>query len=121
MYRRLVNLSLVLAAVSVSFAWDNMAAADERDTPPKADGNQPAARLAKVAEGKIRRGEEGFRALYTMNRDGTNVEYLTTAPGMISSSCPEWSHDGRMIAFDGCAKIDAVIESKVFVAAIEGP
>src|SRR5262245_22134667 len=91
MRRRLVQCCLVVMVSNFWGAPHNAAAADERDPlPPTADGNQPAGRLAKVAEGAIRRKEPGFRALYTMNRDGTNVEYLTAAPGMIASGSPEW-------------------------------
>jgi Tol biopolymer transport system component len=68
-----------------------------------------------------RKGEEGFRALYTMNRDGTNVEYLVAAPGMISSSSPEWSHDGAMIAFDGVPEVGELGKARLFVYALKGP
>ena len=68
-----------------------------------------------------RRGEEGYRALYTMNRDGSNVELLVAAPGMISTATPEWSHDGKMIACDAVPKVDAVSESHIFVYAVDGP
>src|SRR5690242_10187548 len=76
--------------------------------------------IAVVETGEIRKGEPGFRALYTMTREGAEAQYLTAAPGMISSSSPMWSHNGRYIAFDACAVIDHVDECKVFVYALEG-
>jgi Tol biopolymer transport system component len=68
-----------------------------------------------------RRGEEGFRALYTMNRDGSEVEFLAAAPGMISSSSPEWSHDGTMVAFDAVPQVGELQLAHVFVYAVQGP
>ncbi len=87
------------------------------------------AALKSTAQGKQqgdplladRRGEEGYRALYTINRDGTDVELLVAAPGMISTATPEWSHDGKMIACDAVPTVDAVTESRVFVYAVDGP
>ncbi|MGQ0633662.1 MAG: TolB family protein [Planctomycetaceae bacterium] len=81
----------------------------------------PVSAQSTFAMVPIRRGEAGFRALYTMNRDGTNVEYLVAAPGMIGSSDPSWSHDGKMLAFNAHPAIDAVVESKNFVYAVDGP
>jgi len=68
-----------------------------------------------------RKGEEGFRALYTMNRDGSGVEYLVAAPGMISSSSPEWSHDGTMVAFDAVPDVGALGKAHLIVYAAQGP
>lgn len=68
-----------------------------------------------------RKGEDGFRALYTMRRDGSGVRFLAAAPGMISSSSPEWSHDGRMVAFDAVPAVGALSEARIFVYAVEGP
>ena len=68
-----------------------------------------------------RKGEDGFRALFTMNRDGSGVQYLVAAPGMISSSSPEWSHDGTMIAFDAVPSVGALERAHLIVYAAEGP
>ena len=68
-----------------------------------------------------RKGEDGFRALFTMNRDGSGVEYLVAAPGMISSSSPEWSHDGTMIAFDAVPEVGELQKAHLIVYAAEGP
>jgi Tol biopolymer transport system component len=76
---------------------------------------------AVFAQGPIRRDEAAFRALYTVNRDGTNARYLVAAPGMISSGTPAWSHDGKMVAFDALAAVDDVERSQLFVYAVEGP
>ncbi len=70
---------------------------------------------------EIRSGEEGFRALYTMNRDGSNVKFLVAAPGMISSATPDWSHDGRYIAFDCVPTLQAFTQSRIFIYAVSGP
>jgi Tol biopolymer transport system component len=40
---------------------------------------------------------------------------------MISSATPDWSHDGRLVAFDAVKRIDDVTNSRVFVYALEGP
>ena len=76
---------------------------------------------AAFAQGRVRRDEAAFRALYTVNRDGTNAQYLVAAPGMISSGTPAWSHDGKMVAFDALADVDDVCRSQLFVYAVEGP
>ncbi len=73
------------------------------------------------ADAPLRRGETGFRALYTVDQDGLRAKYLVAAPGMISSATPEWSHDGKMVAFDAVADIDDVTKSELFVYAVEGP
>jgi Tol biopolymer transport system component len=77
--------------------------------------------LADDEEGGTRRGEQGFRAIYWMNRDGSRVKYLCAAPGMISSADPQWSHDGKMIAFDGVPEIQNSVKGKIYVHALEGP
>ncbi len=82
---------------------------------------QPEQAVDRPASVADRKGEDGFRALYTMNRDGTNVRYLVAAPGMISSSSPEWSHDGAMIAFDAVPEVGALSDAHLFVYALRGP
>jgi Tol biopolymer transport system component len=74
-----------------------------------------------LVEGSLRRDEEGFRGIYMMNRDGSHVEFLTAAPGMISSADPQWSHDGKMIAFGAVSDIDQPVNGKNYVYALEGP
>ncbi len=73
------------------------------------------------AEAPPRRGEDGFRAVYTIDRDGSKAKYLTAAPGMISSSSPAYSHDSTMVAFDGVVRHNSLGECHLFVYALEGP
>jgi Tol biopolymer transport system component len=73
------------------------------------------------AAGVSRRGEKEFRAVYTVNADGSDAEFLVAAPGMISSATPEWSRDGNMIAFDAIPQIDEFQLSHIFIYAIAGP
>ena len=68
-----------------------------------------------------RKDQEGFRGIYLMNRDGADVEFLTAAPGMLTSADPQFSNDGKMIAINGLPSIDAMVKSKIFVYAVEGP
>ncbi len=75
----------------------------------------------KDADEPTRRGEDGFRALYTIDRDGSKAKYLTAAPGMISSSSPEFSHDGTMVAFDAVGTVGSLGDCHLFVYALEGP
>jgi Tol biopolymer transport system component len=83
---------------------------------------QLAREKAKMpTEGATRKGEDGFRAIYTIDPEGSKAEYLTAAPGMISSSSPEFSRDGTMIAFDAVARHNALSEAHLFVCALEGP
>lgn len=72
-------------------------------------------------DGATRRGEDGFRAIYTIDSKGSKAKYLTAAPGMISSSSPELSHDGTMIAFDGVPRHNSLGEAHLFVCALQGP
>ncbi len=83
-----------------------------------ADDESPLADM--FAQGPIRRDEAGFRAVYTVNRDGTNVRYLVAAPGMISTSSPDWAHDGKLIALEGVPGVDETSRAEIFVYAIEG-
>lgn len=76
---------------------------------------------SQSATGASRRGEKEFRAIYTVNPDGSNAEFLVSAPGMISSATPEWSKDGNMIAFDAIPQIDEFQLSHIFIYAIAGP
>jgi len=71
--------------------------------------------------GSSRRGEPGFRGLYMINRDGTDPQFCVAAPGMIATSDPAWSNDGRYVAMNGFPHIDAFSESKLFVYTLEGP
>lgn len=75
----------------------------------------------QVSEAVIRRGEMGFRALYTINRDGTNLQYLLAAPGMIITGTPQWSHDGKMIVCDSMPHVDQPVLSRIWVYGVEGP
>jgi len=72
-------------------------------------------------EAADRSGEKGFRALYIMDDDGSNVRFLAAAPGMISSSSPEFSRDGKMIAFDAVPQIEEFQQSKIFIYYLDGP
>jgi Tol biopolymer transport system component len=69
----------------------------------------------------LRRKEPSFRGIYTMNRDGSNVEFLAAAPGMIANADPQFSNDGTMIAFGGVPEIDQPVKGKIFVVALAGP
>lgn len=68
-----------------------------------------------------RRGERGFRGLYTANRDGTGAELLIAAPGMLVTSDANWSHNGQRVAMNGMPAVDAFGESHLFVYDLEGP
>ena len=74
-----------------------------------------------MTDGLLRRWENGFRGIYIMNRDGTDVTFLTAAPGMIASVDPQISNDFSLVAFCANPQIDAVTEAKVYVAAVAGP
>jgi len=76
---------------------------------------------SKPAPGADRKGEEGFRALYTIDRDGSNVRFLAAAPGMICSSSPEWSHNGSFVALDAVPRIGELGDARLFAYAVEGP
>jgi dipeptidyl aminopeptidase/acylaminoacyl peptidase len=83
---------------------------------------QFARQAAQVSlDAPIRQGEEGFRALYSVDRHGTIEKFLLAAPGMISSSSPEWSHDATMLAFDAVPEIGSLGEAHLFVYAVGGP
>ncbi len=70
---------------------------------------------------RSRRGEPRFRQLYTIRRDGNDLQELIAAPGMICSSAPQWSHDGTMVAFDAVAATDDFIPSQIWIYAAAGP
>jgi Tol biopolymer transport system component len=68
-----------------------------------------------------RRNEPMFRGIYKVNRDGTNLEFLTAAPGMIVNTDPRYSHDGTMLAYGGVPEVDQPVKGKVYVVALSGP
>lgn len=70
---------------------------------------------------RSRKGEPRFRQLFTINRDGTDLRELFSAPGMITTSTPMWSHSGTMLACDSVPTTDAVVESRLWVYAAAGP
>lgn len=76
---------------------------------------------AALSAATSRRGEPAFRALYTVNRDGSDVQFLWAAPGMITSGTPQWSHDGRAIAIDSMPRTDAMQESRLWIYGVSGP
>ncbi|MDZ4817622.1 MAG: hypothetical protein SGJ20_01475 [Planctomycetota bacterium] len=67
------------------------------------------------------KGQPGFRAIYSMNPDGSDVQYLASAPGMITSADPQVSSDGTMLALNAFPRLDAVEASRLFVYALSGP
>ncbi len=70
---------------------------------------------------RSRRGEPRFRQLFTINRDGTDLRELFAAPGMITTTMPNWSHDGKMIACESVARTDVFVESRLWIYAAAGP
>ena len=74
-----------------------------------------------MAEAPDMRGTPGFRALYTINADGTSSEFLFAAPGRLSTATPEWSHSGTMIAYDSVPSADALRQGRIGVLAVSGP
>ncbi len=80
----------------------------------------PVMRLPDGQAIRDRRDDPGFRALYTANRDGSGVRYLTAAPGMIASATPSWSPSGSLIAFDAHPELGRFQQSHVFVCAVQG-
>lgn len=75
----------------------------------------------EVSSAGLRQGEPGFRPLYTINRDGTDLKFLLAAPGMITTGTPQWSHDGQAIVIDSLPKVDAVQLSRLWVYGVAGP
>lgn len=81
----------------------------------------PTLRLEDGQTLRVRSGDPGFRALYTADRDGSNVRFLTVAPGMIASASPSWSPSGTMIAFDAHPELGRFQQAHVFIYAVSGP
>lgn len=68
-----------------------------------------------------RRADPNFRQIYSLNRDGTDLKEFFAAPGMITTSTPQWSHDGKSIAVDSAPQTDAVVQSRLWVYGVAGP
>jgi Tol biopolymer transport system component len=58
-------------------------------------------------------------AIYTMDPDGANQQFLIAAPQMSWNGSPTWSHDGKMVAFD--ANAGGFSTAHIFVYATSGP
>jgi Tol biopolymer transport system component len=69
----------------------------------------------------IQKDKSGFRGIYQMNPDGSDAEYVVSAPGMLVNTDPQLSHDGKLLAFAGRPSTDALGESKLYITALEGP
>lgn len=74
----------------------------------------------QVSEAVIRRGEPGFRPMYTINPDGTDLQYLLAAPGMIITGTPQWSHDGKTIVCDSMPVVDQPNLSRLWAYGVGG-
>lgn len=68
-----------------------------------------------------RRSEAGFRAVVSMNRDGSKSERIAVVPGMIATTDPAISPDGTYLAVSAMRDIDAVREAKLFITPLTGP
>ncbi len=60
----------------------------------------------------------GLPAIFTMDRDGSNVALLAKLPGMRWHGSPSWSHDGKKVAFDATA--GGWSQCRVYVVGAEG-
>ena len=60
----------------------------------------------QAADNHERSGEPRFGAIYWMDRDGSNLHFLFSVPGLISTGTSAWSHDGHYIAFDGPPQLE---------------
>ena len=78
------------------------------------DAAAPAMRKSPGAKSR-------FRPLYVINRDGTDLEFLMAAPGMVTTGTPQWSHDGKTIVVDSTPQTDQVSLSRIWVYGMEGP
>src|SRR5438105_2876248 len=68
-----------------------------------------------------RKGESGFRALYSISPKGGDAEFFLAAPGSIINTDPQFSHDGKFVVFSGFPKVHGNMEAKVLVAALDRP
>jgi Tol biopolymer transport system component len=87
------------------------------DSDPTEDREQPS----NLRMGKIRSSEDGFRAIYSLKRDGSEATYVAAIPGMIATTDPAVSPDGQYLAVCGLAQFDDVRNSQIFVTAMSGP
>ncbi len=62
----------------------------------------------------------GVPAIYTMDRDGGNVQLAARVPGMDWHGVAAWSRDGLRIVFDACPEWRNFTRSRIYVAPLEG-
>jgi Tol biopolymer transport system component len=62
----------------------------------------------------------GVPAIYTMDRDGGNVQFAARVPGMDWHGVAAWSRDGKRIVFDACPEWRNFTRSRVYVATLDG-
>lgn len=92
-----------------------------RDADPRVNPHLGVAEVEEKLKSLSRAGEEGYRAIYSAAPNGGEVKFVFSAPGMISTATPDLSHDGRMLLCDAVSKVDGIVESRIFMTALEGP
>ncbi len=105
--------------------WITSAARSDGDDAPawSAAPEETVIQLKDVKKGRngLRMGENGFRAFYRMNRDGSDLEFFAAAPGMIVNTDPFYSHDGKQVVFSGFPNLEPREDGKIFVVNAEEP
>ena len=63
----------------------------------------------------------GFRPIYSMKRDGTDVKFLFAVPGMLVTAAPELSHNEKYLAVEAKPVTEDNRTAKIFVCGLQGP
>jgi Tol biopolymer transport system component len=74
-----------------------------------------------LVSGPLRKNEDGFRGIYRMNRDGSHVEFVAAAPGMIANADPQLARNGHTLLFGGMQVLGDATNGKMFAIEIDGP
>ncbi len=119
-----IALNAVVSRYSIIWAAEVVAGQeDKRSKDWKGPEKLTEIQLRDLPNGPegVRIAEDGFRAIYKMNRDGSDIEFFAAAPSMIVSTDPHYSSDGKQAVFCAFPNLEPREDGKIYVVNTDKP